>query len=183
MTSPVQKLRDVEAEWMAKATQSAIDGAREATESINPRAAISSLSNLEWTWIAMGAVFNWIKVKSQQAVADGVGYERAIRYMPQYFMQPWEAGVVESILPRLGDVKGIPWEKPLNDWTKAEIVRLVWNAHSMIESGIKDRDNGAEDKITQPSRSRSITEREASARAGGPLWDRQEYTNDDDVPF
>src|SRR6187402_3202427 len=100
MVSPVQKLRDFDAEWDAKATQSAIDAAREATASINPRAAISALSNLEWMWIATGAIHAWIKTKSQHATAEGLRYDAAIlTFKPDYFPQPWESGAVASILP------------------------------------------------------------------------------------
>ena len=69
---------------MAKATRSAIDAARSViTENdINGRAMISSLNELEWGWIACAAVFAWIRTKSEQAVAEGVGYDQAIRAMP-----------------------------------------------------------------------------------------------------
>ena len=181
MVSPVQKLRSLDAEWDAKASQAAIDGAREATESINPRAAISSLSSTEWMWIAMGAVFGWIKTKSQHAIAESKSFDKTIREMPQYFPEPWDAGAVESILPKLGDLKGMPWDKPLGDWSTKEMVRLAWNMHYLIDGAIARRDEGAEGKITK-TRSRPVTERELSARQGGPLWDRKEY-DDADVPF
>jgi len=181
MVSPVQKLRSLDAEWDAKASQAAIDGAREATESINPRAAISSLSSTEWMWIAMGAVFGWIKTKSQHAIAESKSFDKTIREMPQYFPEPWDAGAVESILPKLGDLKGMPWDKPLGDWSTKEMVRLAWNMHYLIDGAIARREEGAEGKIVT-IKSQAVVEREMSARQGGPLWDRKEYA-DDDIPF
>ena len=85
MTGAVQRLRAIEAEWMAKATRSAIDAARSViTENdISGRAMIGSLNELEWGWIAMASVFAWIKTKSEQAVAEGVGYDQTIRAMQQ----------------------------------------------------------------------------------------------------
>jgi hypothetical protein len=176
---PVQKLRDVEAEWMAKATDSAIEGVREAMSSINTRAAIGSLSKLELGWIAMGAVFNWIKCKSEQAVAEGVGYDETIRAM-RLLPPPWEVGAVTSILPALGGVEGVPWDKPMNEWSKQQIICFSWNAYQLIDAALKARDGGAQDKLTQKV-PRAVAEREFSARNGGPLLDRKEW--DDPIPF
>ncbi|MGY3615701.1 hypothetical protein [Bradyrhizobium sp. USDA 10063] len=182
MVTPIQKLRDVDAEWMAKATRSAIDAARAviSEHGIKPRAMVSSLSDLEWGWICCAAIFAWIKTKSQQAVAEGVGYDQAIRFMPDYFPQPWDAGAVESILPALAELKGVPWDKPIGEWSKEQVIRFTWNVHYLIDGAIARREEGAEGKITQGSQAR--TERELSARNGGPLMSRVEL-NDDDVPF
>ena len=65
---------------------------------------ISSLNELEWGWICSAAIFAWIRTKSEQAVAEGTGYDQAIRAMPGSYPQPWEAGVVTSILPALGEM-------------------------------------------------------------------------------
>ena len=176
---PVQKLRDVEAEWMAKATDSAIDGVREAMGSINGRAAIGSLSKLELGWIAMGAVFNWIKCKSEQAVAEGVGYDETIRAM-RLLPPPWEVGAVTSILPALADVEGVPWDKPVNEWSKQQIICLTWNAYQLVNAALQARDAGSADKLTQKV-PRAVAEREFNARNGGPLMSRREM--DDDIPF
>ncbi len=168
---------------MAKATDSAIEGVREAMSSINTRTAIGSLSRLELGWIAMGAVFNWIKCKSEQAAAEGFGFdvrEQAIRNMLGREIPPWDLGAVTSILPALGDVDGLPWDKPLNEWSKQQITRFTWNAHRLICAGLKARDDGAPGKLMQKV-SLSVAEREHSARNGGPLMSRREM--DDDIPF
>jgi hypothetical protein len=178
MTGAVQKLRAIEAEWMAKATTAAIDAARSViTENdINGRAMISSLNELEWGWICSAAIFAWIRTKSEQAVAEGIGYDQAIRAMPGSYPQPWEAGVVTSILPALGDVDGVPWDRPIGEWSKDQMVSFLWQSHCLVEQALSCRDEGAECKITQ-----SVVERELSARNGGPLLARKEMS--DDVPF
>jgi hypothetical protein len=184
MVSAVQKLKDFEAEWMAKATDSAIEGVREAMGGINSRAAIGSLSKPELGWIAMGAVFNWIKCKSEQAAAEGFGFdgrEQAIRSMPGREIPPWDLGALTSILPALGDVEGLPWDKPLNEWSKQQMVRFTWNAHRLICAAMSARDDGAPGKLMQKV-SLSVAEREFSARNGGPLLSRKEL-GDDDIPF
>jgi len=182
MTGAVQRLRAIEADWMAKATQSAIDAAREviSENDINGRAMIGSLNELEWGWICSAAIFAWIKTKSQQAVAEGIGYDQAIRSMPGSFPQPWEAGAVESVLPALSDVKGIDWETPISELPKRQMVLLAWHMHGLVERALLGRDEGAPDKLTQTSQ--AVIERELRARAGGPLLARGEL-NDDDVPF
>ncbi|MGY2987675.1 hypothetical protein [Bradyrhizobium sp. USDA 4508] len=182
MVTPVQKLRDAEAEWMAKATKSAIDAARAviSEHGINGRAMVSSLSELEWGWIACAAIFAWIKTKAEQAVAEGVGYDKAIMFMADYFPQPWDAGAVASILPKLSELKGIDWSKPVSEWSRDEMIRFTWNAHYLIDGAIARREEGAEGKLTRASQAR--TERELSARNGGPLLSRKEL-DDDEPPF
>jgi hypothetical protein len=179
MTGAVQKLRAIEAEWMAKATTAAIDAARSViTENdINGRAMISSLNELEWGWICSAAIFAWIRTKSEQAVAEGIGYDQAIRAMPGSYPQPWEAGVVTSILPALGEISGMPWDKPIGEWSKNQMVDFAWNVHRLVEQALSARDEGEECKITQ-----SVVERELSAKNGGPLLSRKELNNDD-IPF
>ena len=183
MTGAVQRLREIEAAWMEKSTQAAIDAARQVItdNDINGRAMISSLNNLEWGWIAMAAVFAWIKTKSQQATAEGIGYDEAIRTMPGSYPQPWEFGAVESILPALGDIKGIPWDKPINDWSKNQMVSFAWQIHRLVDQAMAARDEGAECKITMNS-SQAKAERELSARNGGGLLARGEL-RDDEIPF
>ena len=178
MTGAVQRLRAIEAEWMAKATRSAIDAAREviSDNDINGRAMISSLNELEWGWIACAAVFAWIRTKSEQAVAEGVGYDQAIRAMPGRVPQPWDAGAVTAILPALGELDGIPWDRPIGEWSKDQMVSLLWQSHCLVEQALSARDEGSECKITQ-----SVAERELSAKNGGPLLARGEF--DDDIPF
>jgi hypothetical protein len=178
MTGAVQRLRVIEAEWMEKSTQAAIDAAKAviADNDINGRAMISSLNNLEWGWIAMAAVFAWIKTKSEQAVAEGQGYEQTIRAMPGYSPQPWEAGAVTSILPVLGDLQGVDWDKPVSEWSEAEMVCLCWRVHKLVGAALKARNEGSIDKIVQPSQ--AVAERELSARSGGSLLARGELEDD-----
>lgn len=176
-----KKPRDIEADWNVKATQSAIDAARDVVsgEGINSRAMISSLSDIEWGWIAAAAVFAWIKTKAQQAVAEGLGYDEAIRTMP-CDPAPWEAGAIETILPALGGLQGVDWSKPIGDWSKDQIVSFAWQIYKLSDQALAARDDGAGDKIVQRLSQPQI-EREFSAAKGGPLLAREEM--DDDIPF
>jgi hypothetical protein len=183
MTGAVQRLQKIEAEWMAKSTQAAIDAAKQviSENDINGRAMIGSLNDLEWGWIAMAAVFAWIKTKSQQAVAEGIGYDEAIRTMPGSYPQPWEFGAVESVLPALADVAGLPWDKPVGEWSKNQMASMMWHSYRLVDQALAARDEGAACKITMNS-SQAKAERELSAKNGGALLARGEL-NDQDIPF
>lgn len=176
------KPRDVEAGWDVQATQSAIDAAKAVVsgDGINSRAMISSLSDIEWGWIVAAAIFGWINTKAKQAVAEGSGYDIPIRTMSGRDPAPWEAGAVETILPALGSVTGVDFDKPLSAWSKAEIVSFSWQIHRLTDAALAARDEGAGDKIVQRL-SQPETEREISAAHGGPLLARGEM--DEDVPF
>ena len=144
-----------------QAARSRLSGWRKATRSpsmqrdvigehgINGRSMISSLNELEWGWIACAAVFAWIRTRSEQAVAEGVGYDQAIRAMPGRVPQPWDAGAVTAILPALGELQGIDWDKPIGDWSKDQMVSFIWQSHCLVEQALSYvRDEGAECKIT-----------------------------------
>ena len=149
----VQKLRDIEDEWAAKATLSSIEAARNVVgECINSRSMVYSLSDVEWGWIASAIVFAWVKTKSEQAVAQGIGYDNAIRAMPNCKPQPWEAGAISTILPALAGIEGVDWGKPLEEWSKPQIIFFIWQAYQLVGTAFAMRDIGAADKLTQKSK-------------------------------
>jgi hypothetical protein len=182
MATAVKKPRDIEADWDARASQAAVDAAREVigAEGINGRAMISSLSEIELGWICAAAIFAWIKTKSHQATAEGIGYETAIRTMPQRDPAPWEAGAVSTILPALGNLKGVDWNAPVTAWPKDAVIAFAWQIHKLTDAALAARDEGASDKIVQRL-SQPVMERELSAAHGGPLLARGEL--EDDIPF
>jgi len=173
---------EIEDEWQRKATSSAVEACRDvvAQGGINGRAMVSSMSDTEWGWIACAAIFGWIKTKSQQAAAEGMGYDEAIRTMTHRSPQPWEAGAVESGLSQLSGIEGVDWSKPVGDWTKPEIVAFAWHCHRMVDQMLALRNEGAIDKITRRI-NRDEMERSASEIGGGPLmtWDEM----DQEIPF
>lgn len=176
----VQRLDAIEDEWSKKATKAAIDAARAAVDQAGmaDRTRVASLSEVEWGWIVCAAIFAWIKTKGEQAVQEGVGYDTPIRFMPGT-MQPWEAGAVEAMLPSLGGLPGVDWNKPLADFDKGEMVSLAWKISSLVAQSLVAQAQGSEDKITQFSKDRQ--ERQVSADNGGPLMSRREM--DDEIPF
>lgn len=182
MAQAAKKHSDIESDWDAKATQSAIAAAREVigANGINARSMISSLNDLEWGWVCAAAIFGWINTKAKQAVAEGIGYDVAIRQMAHRDPAPWEAGAVSTILPSLGELKGVDWSKPIGEWSKDQIVSFAWQIYRLTDSALAARDEGATDKIVRRL-SQPEMERELSAKNGGPLLARGEM--DDDIPF
>jgi hypothetical protein len=178
MAQAARKLSDIEADWDRKSHSAAVDAAKAViNDGINGRSMISSLSDIEWGWIAAACMFAWIKTKAQQAVAEGRGYDETIRSMPHRSPEPWEAGAVETILPLLGELE-LPWDMPVAEWPKDTITSFAWQIHRMVDSALAARDQGATDKIT---RRIDVGEREFSAANGGSLLTRKEL--DDDIPF
>lgn len=174
-----------EDEWQRRATSAAISSAREVVskDGVNPRAMVGSLSDLEWGWIVCGAIFGWISCKARQAVAEGAGYsimstDAAIRTMTHRTPAPWEAGAVETTLPALSEIE-VPWDKPIGEWSKAQVVAFAWHAHKLVDGALASRDEGAVDVITQLNR--GLSERELSAANGGPLMTRDEMN--DEIPL
>jgi hypothetical protein len=176
--APKQKTDD---DWQREATLSAIAAARAVVsgDGINQRATIGSLSELEWGWIVAAAIFEWIKKRAEQAVAEGTAYELPIQTMSGRDPEPWEAGAVASILPALGNIKGLDWSRPIGEWHKDQITSFAWQIHKLTVAALAARDEGATDKIVKYDRNNQ--EREVSAANKGPLMSKREL--DDEIPF
>lgn len=166
-----------EDEWQSRATAAAIQAARNVVngEGVNPRAMVSSLSDVEWGWIVCAALFGWIATKAQQAVVEGRGADQAIYSMTHREPAPWEAGAVATILPALGNIEGVDWSKPVGDWSKDQIVGFAWQIYRLTDAALAQRDEGKTDVITKLNLDRE--ERIISAQNGGPLMSRVELAN------
>lgn len=166
--------------WQARATASAVAAARNVITggSVNGRAMVSSLSEIELGWIACAAIFGWIETKAQQAVEEGRSANDTIVEMHRD-PGPWEAGAIAATLPQLAAVE-LDWAKPLNDWRKDEITKFVWSAYRLCNAALAARDEGAADKIVRYRR--DTTEREHSAANGGPLMTHDEL-QEEGPPF
>lgn len=173
--------RKTDDDWQREATLSAINAARSVItgDGINQRAMIGSLSELEWGWIVSAAIFEWIKVRAEQAVAEGVPYENAIRTMRVRDPEPWDAGAVASILPALGNIEGVDWTRPVGEWHKDQIIPFAWAIYKLTSAALAVRDEGATGKLVKYSKAEQ--DREISAANGGPLMDNRELN--DQIPF
>ena len=115
--------------------EKAIEAAADAVVSLcnQLRGAKSLMTRSEAKTIAFGTVLAWTQGRSYGASvnrrgkawvkADGKGYEP----------DGYTLGYAEAILPALAGVSGLPWDKPLSDWSKLEIIRLAAVSADLID--------------------------------------------------
>jgi hypothetical protein len=133
-----------EDEWQAKATAAAIAGAskivRVNTSVANTRA--GDLSDGQWGWIVAAVIFGWIEVRMQQAIAESLDQEQAVR-LTGFAPDPCDVAVVKSILPTLADTAGIDWALPLAAWAKDQMANFLTLAWQLMRDAEHARDQGA----------------------------------------
>jgi hypothetical protein len=134
---------------------------------------VERISDIQWGWIAVAAIFAWIKTKSRQAVAERGDLEAVVRTM-QFDPSPWEIGAIEATLAPLAGLESFEWSKPLGEWSEEQVVKLSWHIHRLVDASLAARDRGGRVLVRYPERAR--IEREISAANGGPLLDRGEVT-------
>jgi hypothetical protein len=170
----------IEDQWQRDATAAAIAGARGVVQMdgpIPPGTPIGRLSDTEWGWIIAAVLFAWIGKRAEQATAEQLDTERAIR-MTALDPQPWDAGTVAAILPELADACAnvVDWSKPLAQWPRETIVEFLLRAMALIRKAMIARD--LSDKgITRASSAAAIA-RQANAAAGGPLLTPDEFNDE-----
>jgi hypothetical protein len=76
--NPMGELTKRENEWLDKATAAAVAGARKIAAS-RAQIHVGRLTDHEWSMIVSGAIFGWIEVRVQQAIAEGLDQEQTVR--------------------------------------------------------------------------------------------------------
>jgi hypothetical protein len=133
-----------EDDWQAKTTASAIAEARKIAQGSGLQLSntpVGKLSNTQWGWLLSAAIFGWITTRCQQAIAEGIGQEEAVR-MIELSPSPGDVAVIRSILPMLAETVKIDWARPLADWSKDEMTSFLlraWllanNANAVLADG------------------------------------------------
>ena len=163
-------LATLEDQWQRDATAAAIAGARGVIRNggpIPPGTPIGRLNDPEWGWLVAAILFAWISMRAQQATAEQVDTEQAIR-MTGLDPEPWDAGAVMTILPDLAKAcTGIDWSKPLTAWSREEMAEFLITAMRLIRKAMIARDL-SENGITRQSSTSTIA-LQTNAAAGGPL--------------
>jgi hypothetical protein len=134
-----EKIDDI---WQRQATEAAIKEARNVVMPggpIPPGTAIGRLSAMEWGWIVAAVLFAWIKVRAEQATAEGLSSEVLIHATGRD-PEPWDAGAVTSILPELAETPGIDWTKSLTTWPRAEMIEFLVTALNLVRRAVTARD-------------------------------------------
>jgi hypothetical protein len=139
--------------WQQMATDAAISAARKiALHSVNlAQTPVGKLTDAQWGWIATAVIFDWIKTRCEQAIAEGLDQEAAVR-MTELTPSPCDVAVVTSILPTLGEQTeqaGIDWSLPLAAWTENMMTNFLMRAWKLILQAEAARDSG---KIIRPTK-------------------------------
>jgi hypothetical protein len=149
---------------------------------INPRAMVGTLSETELGLIVTSAVFAWIKAKAEAYMQYGVAaVEQAIKTM-NTDPEPQQAGAVGSILAKLAEVPGLPWDKAPAEWSRDEMIKLAWVNYQLVTTAMEESSDNMPNVVR---RSLTQTEREFNAAHGGPLMTMPEMADLDsgEVPF
>lgn len=164
--------------WQRKATAAAIEAARKVVKAdgvIPPGTPIGRLGDIEWGWLVAATLFGWISTRAEQATGEGLDTEQAIR-LTGFDPEPWDAGAVMTILPKLAETPGIDWSKPIIEWSREVMVEFLLVATQLICEAMAARDL-SERGITRKSNAATIA-RQANAAAGGPLMTPNELNDD-----
>ena len=103
------EITDKENDWLAKATEAAIAGARKValnSTSLPMKTPVGRLSDVQWGWIVTGAIFAWVRTRVEQGdrrrprSGAGRAHYRALA------IAAVTSRVVRSILPTLADTAG-----------------------------------------------------------------------------
>jgi hypothetical protein len=139
-------LTEREDEWSRRATAAAIAAARRVVLGdgavINKNTPVGRLSDHEFGWITSAAIFAWIATHAEQATVEGLDVEQTIRVGMLDPANPWDAGMIATILPKLADAPGIDWQQPLSAWSRETVVAFLLTALDLIRAAQIARDLG-----------------------------------------
>jgi hypothetical protein len=147
----MNKTTEHEDYWQAKATEAAIAAARKIalnSSGLPPMTPVGRLTDSQWGWIVTAAIFGWIKTRCEQAIAEGLDQEVAVR-MTVLSPSPCDVAVVTSILPMLADKARIDWSQPLAAWSENTMTNFLKLAWQLILQAETARDSG---KIVRPAK-------------------------------
>jgi hypothetical protein len=136
-------LTEKENEWLDQATAAAVAGARKIASSSGPlvNTPIGRLGNHEWGMIVTAAIFGWVELRVQQAIAEGRDSEQMVR-LTGLSPSPCDVAVVRSILPVLADEADIDWTLPLTAWSSDTMTSFLLLAWRLLGEAETVRDHG-----------------------------------------
>ena len=141
-----------ENEWQDKATAAAIAGARKIAGGSAPlmNTPVGRLNDKQWGFIVTAAIFGWVQTRVEQAIAEGVEQEQAVRNTG-LSPSPCDVAVVSSILPKLSHKAAIDWSQPLAAWSKETMSSFLLLAWQLIGQAETARDHGSGTTIIHKS--------------------------------
>lgn len=118
---------------LANYEETAMEAAAKAAVSLSRQIWRSHIKPSEARAFAFGIVLAWTQGRAYGASIDRKGRAWVTDDAQGYEPDGYTLGYAESILPALGGVSGLPWDKALQDWSKDEILRLVASSAEMVE--------------------------------------------------
>jgi hypothetical protein len=170
--------------WQRRATAAAIAAVRDLIggAAIPKATSIGRLTDVELGWLIAAGLFAWIRTRAEQATSEGWDIEQTLR-VTALNPEPWDAGSVAYILPKLGELSGVDWERPIGKWSKDQMVHFLVAAGKLITAAMVARDVGG-GTVTTNRKPLDQMQRIASAEAGGSLAAPGELDDDiSDIPF
>jgi hypothetical protein len=124
-----------EDEWQRKATAAAIAGARKVAAGSGPliNTPVGRLSDLQWGWIVTAIIFEWITVRVEQAIEEGLNDEATVRSIA-VIPPPCDVAVVRSVLPKLAETVDVDWSLSLQNWSKETMAKFLMAAWQLIHN-------------------------------------------------
>jgi hypothetical protein len=172
------KLSEQEDQWQREATASAVAAAR-ATAQGQDRLAVTPagrLSDEQWGWVISAAIFDWIKTRYRQAIAEGLAQEAHVTRMTP---SPRDSAIVRSILPTLADQATIDWSKPLASWSRNEMAGFIDLAWTLLDEAQAALELMPDTILHKPDERVA----EARAREDAQHWAEDDALHANDVPF
>lgn len=118
---------------MANYEEKAMEAAAKAAVSLARQITKTHLKPMEARAFAFGTVLAWTQGRAYGASVDRKGRAYVTADAEGFEPDGYMLGYAQSILPALGGVSGLPWDKPLNDWSKDEILRFVAASAELVE--------------------------------------------------
>jgi hypothetical protein len=134
-----------EDEWLNKATAAAIAAARKIalnSSGLPMMTPVGRLNDQQWGWLIVAGIFAWIQTRCEQAIAEGLDQEEAVR-LTGLSPSPCDVAAVTSILPTLADQAAIDWSLPLEAWSKDVMTSFLMLAWRLINSAEIAQGQGA----------------------------------------
>jgi hypothetical protein len=141
----------LEDEWQTLATSAAIAGARKIALGSGPlmNTPVGRLTDDQWGWVVTAVIFEWITVRVEQAVEEGLSDEATVRSIAA-IPSACDVAVVRSVLPTLADTAAIDWTQPLRDWSKDTMTSFLLAAWELIRKAEIARDHGPGGILRKP---------------------------------
>jgi len=118
---------------VANYEEKAMKAAANAAVSLARQITNTHLKPMEARALAFGTVLAWTQGRAYGASVDRKGRAYVTADAEGYEPDGYTLGYAESVLPLIGGVSGVPWDKPLKDWSKAEILRFVASSAELVE--------------------------------------------------